>query len=258
MLLVLDVGNTNTVMGIYSKGELIKHWRLTSHKQTADEVGFMINGFLNSSNIQKNDIKAAIYASVVPSLDEMFLVGVREYIGIECIRINQQSLNLGFDIKIKSPATLGADRLLNAIAGIHKYGYPLIIVDLGTAITLDVISPDGSYQGGVIAPGMELGLDSLFSKTAKLPQISLDSCPRYIGTDTTEAIQAGIVLGSVGMIDSLLRGVFKELGVEKCPVIATGGHAKILTSYSEIVKQVDPWLTLDGMKIIYEKKLYKE
>lgn len=257
MLLVLDVGNTNTVMGIFSDGLLIKHWRLTSHKQTTDEVGFMIHGLLMASNISKNDIKACIYASVVPALDNMFIDGVREYIGLECIKVSENIIKSGIDIQIKTPETLGADRLLNAIGGIYKYGYPLVIVDLGTAITLDVISADGAYIGGSISPGMELGVYSLFSKTANLPQISLDANPHFIGRDTAEAIQAGIVLGTVGMIDSLLRGVFQELGLDQCRVIATGGHADILLAHSTIVKEMDQSLTLDGMNIIYEKGLYK-
>ena len=251
MLLVLDVGNTNTVMGIYSGETLIGHWRLTSKKQTIDEVGFMIQGLLNASSISREDIKGAVYASVVPSLDEMFTEGVRQYIGIPCLKV-RHTLDTGLNIKVKNPAGVGADRLLNAVAGIRKYGTPLVVVDLGTAITLDVIDSHGAYVGGTISPGMELGMESLFSRTAKLPQIALEAPERYIGGDTAEAIQSGIVYGCVGMVDTLLENIFREMG-GPCRVVATGGHASILTSYSKIVKESDQWLTLDGLRIIYER-----
>ncbi|NLV82723.1 MAG: type III pantothenate kinase [Synergistaceae bacterium] len=251
MLLVLDVGNTNTVMGIYSGEKLVGHWRLTSKKQTVDEVGLMILGLLNSSSIKKENIKAAIYASVVPSLDEMFIEGVKHYINVPCMKVNA-TLDTGLKVKIKNPAELGADRKLNSIAGIKKYGAPLIIVDLGTAITFDIISPDGAYIGGIISPGMELGMEALFLHTAKLPQIVLTAPANYIGRSTIEAIQSGMVYGTIGMIDTLIAGVFKELG-GPCRVIATGGNAEILVAYSTIVKDVDSWLALDGMRIIYER-----
>ncbi|MCE5184303.1 MAG: Type III pantothenate kinase [Synergistaceae bacterium] len=255
MLLVLDVGNTNTVMGIFEGKKLIDHWRLTSRKQTADEVGFMILGLLSASGISKEMICASVYASVVPSLDEMFMEGIKNYVGVPCLKVSQD-LDTGVKVRMKNPAGLGADRLLNAVAGVEKYGAPLVIVDLGTAITLDVISADGAYVGGTIAPGMELGMESLFSRTAKLPQISLEAPGHYIGGDTTEAIQSGIVYGTVGLVEALLRGVFKELG-GPCRVVATGGHASILARHSDIVKEVDPWLTIEGLRIIYERNRFE-
>ncbi len=254
MLLVLDVGNTNTVMGIYSGDKLTNHWRLTSKKQTVDEVGFMILGLLNASEIKKEEINAAAYASVVPSLDEMFLEGVKNYIGVQCLKVTAD-LDTGLTVKMKNPTGLGADRLLNAVAGIQKYGSPLIVVDLGTAITLDVVSSEGSYIGGAIAPGMELSMESLFSRTAKLPQISLEAPGHYIGGDTTEAIQSGIVYGSVGMVDSLIHGIFAELG-GPCRVVATGGHAHLFAEHSKLITDLDQWLTLDGLRIIYERNSF--
>ena len=251
MLLVLDVGNTNTVMGIYEGSHLVKHWRLTSRKQTADEVGFMILGLLGASGISKENISASVYASVVPSLDEMFMDGISNYIGVPCLKVTPD-LDTGLEVRLKNPTGLGADRLLNAVAGVQKYGAPLVVVDLGTAITLDVISAEGAYIGGTIAPGMELGMESLFSRTAKLPQISLEAPGHYIGGDTAEAIQSGIVYGTVGLVDTLIRGVFSELG-GPCRVVATGGHAEILARHSEMVREVDQWLTIEGLRIIYER-----
>lgn len=251
MLLVLDVGNTNTVMGIYDGEKLINHWRLTSKKQTADEVGFTILGLLNSSSIIKEDITGAVFGSVVPSLDEMFMEGLKTYIGVPCLKVSQK-LDTGLQIKMKNSTGLGADRLLNAVAGVKKYGAPLIVVDLGTTITLDVVSPDGAYLGGTISPGMEIAMESLFSRAAKLPQVGLEAPARYIGGNTIEAIQSGVVYGFVGMVEALVRGVFSELGGE-CRVVATGGHARILAAHSALITNVDPWLTLDGLRIIYER-----
>lgn len=251
MLLVFDVGNTNTVMGVYDGDKLLNHWRLTSKKQTADEVGFMIVGLLNSSSVKVSEITGVAYASVVPSLDEMFMEGIRSYIGVPCLRVSQK-LNTGLKIQMKNPTGLGADRLLNAVAGIARYGAPLIVVDLGTTITLDVISAEGAYLGGTISPGMEIAMDSLFARAAKLPQVALEAPAHYIGGNTIEAIQSGVVHGFVGLVDSLVSGVFGELG-GPCAVVATGGHAPILAAHSKIVKTVDQWLTLDGLRIIYEK-----
>ena len=251
MLLVFDIGNTNTVMGIYKGEELINKWRLTSKKQTSDEVGFMVLGLLVASGISKGDIDGAIFGSVVPSLDEMFREGVRKYLGLECIRVSTK-LDTGLEIKMKNPTGLGADRLLNAVAGIEKYGKPLIVVDLGTTITLDVVSREGAYLGGVIAPGMEIGMESLFSRAAKLPQIELVAPENYIGGNTVEAIQSGIIYGTAGMVDRMIKGIFKELG-GPCRVVVTGGHAPIIAKYSNRVDTVDQWLTLDGLRILYER-----
>lgn len=251
MLLVFDIGNTNTVMGIYRDKELIGQWRLSSKKMTSDEVGFMILGLLSASGISKDKIDGAIFGSVVPSLDEMFREGVKKYVGVECIRVTSR-LNTGIQIKMKNATGLGVDRLLNAVAGIEKYGAPLIVVDLGTAITFDVISHDRAYLGGAIAPGMELGMESLFSRTAKLPQIELAAPPCVIGGNTIEAIQSGIIYGTVGMVDKIIKGIFRELGGQ-CRVVATGGHAPLIAKYSNRVDTVDQWLTLDGLRILYER-----
>lgn len=255
MLLVFDIGNTNTVMGIYKGEKLVNQWRLTSKKQTADEVGFMILGLLSASGINKDEIGGAIFGSVVPSLDEMFLEGVRKYIGLDAMRVSS-GMDTGLTIKMKNPTGLGADRLLNAVAGIQKYGTPLIVVDLGTAITFDVVSQEGAYLGGIIAPGMELSMESLFKRTAQLPQIELAAPAHYIGGDTIEAIQSGIIYGTVGMVDKMIKGIFGELG-GACKVVATGGHAPIIAKYSNRVDHVDQWLTLDGLRILYERNCGK-
>lgn len=251
LLLVIDVGNTNVVLGVYSEKKLAAQWRLTSQKRTVDEVGLTLLGLLGASSIKKEEIKAAVYASVAPSLDESFVKAVKEYLGLCCIKISAD-IDLGIKIRTKHPHETGADRLLNALSAKEKYGTPVIVVDLGTAITLDVVSQEGDYLGGAIAPGMEIGMELLFSKTAKLPQIALVAPEKYIGPSTTEAIQSGIVYGFVGMVDTLVRGVFKELGTQ-CRVVATGGHAGILAAHSDVVTDVDHALTLEGMRIVYER-----
>lgn len=251
MLLVLDVGNTNTTMGVYDGDKLIKHWRLTSKKQTVDEIGYTMHGLLDTFAIDKSQITAAIYASVVPPLDDIFIQGVENYIGVPCMKVTSKLVK-GLKIAMKNPTGIGADRLANAVAGIEKYGSPLIIVDLGTAITLDVVSKEGAYLGGTISPGMELGMEALFEGTAKLPKISLVAPSKFVGGNTIEALQSGIVYGTVGMVDTLIKEIHKELGYE-CKLIATGGHSHIFTKYSTLVKECDPWLTLDGLRIIHER-----
>lgn len=251
MLLVFDVGNTNTVMGIYDGETLVGHWRLTSRKRTADEVGVMIQGMLSAFGIDMKAVDGAIFGSVVPPLDEMIREGVRKYIGIEPVRVTSK-LDLGIEIKMKNPTGIGADRLINSVAGAKKYGAPLVIVDLGTAITFDVVSQEVAYLGGVIAPGMELAMESLFSRTAKLPQIELSAPDHVIGGNTVEAIQSGVIYGTVGMTDKIIKGIFKEIG-GPCRVVATGGHATLIAKYSNRIDTVDQWLTLDGLRIIYER-----
>lgn len=255
MLLVLDVGNTNTTMGVYEGDKLLRHWRLTSKKQTVDEIGYMMHGLLGAFSIDKKRITGAVYGSVVPPLDDIFIQGVESYIGVKCMKVTSK-LVCGLKIAMRNPTGIGADRLANAVAGIEKYGAPLIVVDLGTAITLDVISRDSEYLGGTISPGMELGMEALFNGTAKLPKISLVPPTRHIGGNTIEALQSGIVYGAIGMVDALIAGVQKELGYD-CQVIATGGHSRIFTQCSALVKKCDPWLTLDGLKLIYDRNVKK-
>ncbi len=251
MLLVLDVGNTNTTMGVYDGQKLVRHWRLTSKKQTVDEIGFTMHSLLDTFSIDRSQITGAVYASVVPPLDDIFIQGVENYIGVQCLRVSSRMVR-GLKIAMKNPTGIGADRLANAVAGIEKYGCPLIVVDLGTAITLDVISKDGAYLGGTISPGMELGMGALFEGTAKLPKVSLAAPQHYVGGNTIEALQSGIVYGTVGMVDTLIREINKELGYD-CRLVATGGHSHIFTKYSSLVSECDPWLTLDGLRIIYER-----
>jgi type III pantothenate kinase len=161
-------------------------------------------------------------------------------------------IDLGIAVNVDNPDEVGADRLVNSVAAMTKYGRPVVAVDLGTAITLDVVSAEGAYIGGAIAPGLAVSMETLFSRTAKLPQIALTTPERFIGRNTMEAVQSGIVNGYTGLVDALVEGIFSELG-GRTPVVATGGHAKILASQSRTITHVEPWLTLEGLLILYKR-----
>lgn len=249
MLLVLDIGNTNTVMGIFRGDDLVGHWRLSTSDRTSDELGLTACDFLRSRSFSLSEVGGAIIASVVPKYEELWADAIRSWIGVEPV-IVRHGMRTGIEIDLDDPSELGADRLVNAAAGKAKYGAPLVIVDLGTAITLDVISRGGAYIGGAIAPGLSVSTETLFRRTAKLPQIPLVAPDRAIGRGTKTAIQSGIVYGFVGLVDALAERIFDELG-ERVKVIATGGHAAIIAPHSRTITAVDQWLTLDGLKLLY-------
>ena len=249
MLLVIDVGNSNTVIGIYDGLELLTHWRLISKGRTADEIGVYLLNLLATVSIKPDEIKGAILSSVVPPLDAVIREGVQNYLGIDCMRVSSD-IDLGIEIRYASPSEVGADRLVNAVAGVKKHGTPLIIVDFGTAITLDIISPDGAYLGGTISPGLVTGMEALFGQTAKLPQVSLEAPSTVIGNNTIGSIQAGIMYGNAGLVDFLVTKAWDELG-QQGKVIATGGHAGKIAALSRTIDIVDPWITLEGLRMIF-------
>jgi type III pantothenate kinase len=220
-----------------------------SERRTSDELGLFLLSLLSAFSIPREEIRGAILSSVVPALDGLWEEALRRYLGLDCMRVGID-LDLGLPIRYGAPREVGADRLVNAVAGVARYGAPLVIVDLGTAITLDVVDPDGAYRGGAIAPGLVVSMESLFSRTAKLPQVSLVPPKSVIGGNTAEAIQSGIIFGYAGLIDSLAERIFDELGT-RCPVVATGGHAAILADCSRTISAVEPWLTLEGLRTIF-------
>ncbi|MGI6252193.1 MAG: type III pantothenate kinase [Synergistaceae bacterium] len=251
MLLVLDVGNTTTVLGIYDGETLVKHWRLRSQRRTSDELGVYLLNLLDISGISRGKIQGAIYSSVAPALDVPLSEGIKNYLSADPLKVTS-SLDLGMEIAYSPRHEVGADRLVNSVAAKATYGAPLIVADFGTAITLDIINSDGAYLGGTISPGLVTGMEALFGRTAKLPQVSLERPKNIIGKNTIESIQAGILYGNAGLVDSLVRRIKAELECE-CPVVATGGHADVIASLSETITAVDPWLTLKGLKIIFER-----
>lgn len=251
MLLVIDIGNTNTVLGIFDRGELLMHWRLMSAKHTADELGIYLLNLISLAGITTKDIKGAALSSVVPPLDAPWEDGIRRYLSIECLKVTSET-DTGVPILYRTPSDVGADRLVNAVAGIDRYGSPLIIVDFGTAITLDVISPAGEYLGGAIAPGLVVSMEALFGRAAKLPKVSFEVPEKSIGRTTRESIQSGMLYGFAGLVDSLVERILLEMG-QDAPVIATGGHAEVMAPLSRKIMAVEPWLTLEGLRIIFDR-----
>ncbi|MDR1580552.1 MAG: type III pantothenate kinase [Synergistaceae bacterium] len=253
MLLVLDIGNTSTSIGVFpetgGKDDAALHANFMSSERTPDEAGLLLENLLASKGVPKDAVDGAILCCVVPSLEHVWCAAIEEYFSISPVVVSDK-LNLGIQIDMDFPGEVGADRLANAVGAAEKYGCPVVAVDLGTAINIDVVSAKGAYIGGAIAPGLQTSVKTLFSRTAKLPQVVLDTPPRAIGRNTVHAIQSGIVFGYTGLVDELVRRILAELGA-KAPVVATGGHAEVLASQSAIIGAVDRWLTLEGLRIIY-------
>jgi type III pantothenate kinase len=250
MLLVIDIGNTNTVMGVYSGDRLVRDWRLrTERNTTEDEFNVIVTFLFSQSGIKPEDIERTIISSVVPPMVTILDSFCRKYIGYPPLWVNPASYR-GMPIHYKNPGDVGADRIVNAVAAYHKYRQSLIIIDFGTATTFDSISHDGEYLGGAISPGITISAEALFQKASKLPRVELFLPPKtVIGIDTTGSIQSGIIYGYAGLVDGMVRRMAREM--DSSPkVIATGGLAELLHNVSETIEAVEPLLTLDGLRII--------
>ena len=259
MLLVVDIGNTNTVLGVYNKKDklLFRYRVATNLKRTSDElVATLFNMFI-IHDVNKDDINDTIIASVVPDIIYSWQSCNRKIFNKDAIIVDYRT-DTGIKIAYESPREVGADRIVDAVAVYNKYGGPSIIVDMGTAITFDVITKDGSYLGGSIAPGIRIAQDGLFGKTAQLPKIELKVPTTPIATTTSESINAGIVYGYIGLIDGLISQIEKELRevhkiTDDINVIATGGYSELISSESKYINIIEPDLMLDGLKIIYDR-----
>lgn len=254
MLLLIDVGNTNIVMGIYDADELKFSWRLgTKVARTSDEYGLQVDSILRHFGVDVDDIEDVVIASVVPSIQHTLKTMCSRYIGKEPIIIGEGT-KTGMKIKYDNPKEVGADRIVNAVGGIEKYGAPCIIVDIGTAISFDVVNRNGEYIGGAIAPGIGISSDALFSRTSKLPKVELEAPRSPIGKNTIEAMQSGIVYGFIGLVDNIIAEILKEMKFKKeeVKIVATGGYAQLIASKSNYVEEYNFDLTLQGMKRIYE------
>ncbi len=250
MLLVVDIGNTNTVLGIFDGSELIRHWRLISERHTSDELGIYLLNLISLAGVTPADISGAVLCSVVPPLDAPWEEGIRRYLSVECLKVTNRT-NIGIPVLYENPSEVGADRLVNAVAGIDRFGSPLLVVDFGTAITIDAISSRGEYLGGSIAPGLVVSMEALFGKAAKLPKVSFDLPEKVIGRNTRDSMQSGFLYGFAGMVDSLVERIREEMG-EEVRAIATGGQAEAVAPVSRTISSVEPWLTLEGLRLIYE------
>lgn len=253
MLLAIDIGNTNASLGVYAGDRLIAHWRTaTIHQRTADEYGAFARQMFAIGAIDYKEISAVVVASVVPQLDFTFQKMSRDYFGREPVFVNDK-LNLGLPIKCNPAAAIGADRIVDAVAAIEKYGAPVVVVDFGTATTFDAVNAAGEFLGGVIAPGISILSEALASRTARLPRVEIKKPETVVGTTTIGAIQSGLYFGYAGLVDGILKRMIEESSEENVRVVATGGLAPLISPASEFIETVDENLMLDGLRLIYEK-----
>ena len=255
MLLAVDVGNTQTHVGLLEAGEVVADWRIaTVRHRTGDEIAGLLYGFLALRGLAVAEaIDDVGIASVVPQLTQQWVEMCAKHLGLEAFVVGP-GIRTGMRILIKNPVEVGADRIVNAVAAFEKYGGPCIVADYGTATTFDVVSAEGDYVGGVIAPGIEVSLDALTMRAAKLVRVELAAPPQVIGKSTTEALQSGTVYGFAGEADGIVRAIRDEMGMP-ARVVATGGLAGLIARYARVIDVVDPFLTLQGIDFVMRRQL---
>jgi type III pantothenate kinase len=251
MLLAIDIGNTNITLGLYNGGTLGPRWRLsTDHHRMPDEYGIMLMNLFQHARAPVEDITAIVMASVVPPLTSTFEQACTEYLGSAPLVVDAGT-KTGVRIRYEDPKQVGADRVVDAVAAQKLYGGPVCIVDFGTATTFDAISADGDYLGGAIAPGIGIAAEALFQRTAKLPKVELHRPPSAIGKNTVQSLQSGLLFGYVGLVEGMVVRFRADLG-PKMKVIGTGGLAEVIAKETKTIEILAPWLTLDGLKLVYE------
>jgi type III pantothenate kinase len=258
MLLAIDVGNTNIVLGVFDGDRLTKSWRLvTLRERTADELGILVRQLFEASGLDSGRVGGIIISSVVPPLTRSVEAMAREYFGHEPMTVDPAT-NTGMPVRYTPPTDVGADRVVNAVAAYEKYGrsdrVPVIVVDFGTATTFDAISAAGEYVGGVICPGIGISADALFQRAARLPRVDVRKPPSIVGSTTVTSMQAGLFFGYVSMVDGIVQRMRAELpSGDKAACIATGGMAEILAGETSSIERVEPDLTLQGLRLIWER-----
>ncbi len=253
MLLVIDVGNTNTVLGLFAQERLVHDWRLrTDKKITEDELGVLISSLFTAAGVSGKAVSKVVIASVVPPVDRIYEIFCRKHLFLSPRWIDAATVP-GIRVSYANPAEIGADRVVNAVAAYHRYRCGLIVIDFGTAITFDLISPEGEYRGGLIAPGLSISAEALFQEAAKLPRVDLRTPPeQLVGSDTAASIKSGLIYGFAGLVDGLVHRLQAEQpALEK--VIATGGLAALIAEVCETIEAVEPNLTLEGLRIIADQ-----
>ncbi|RUT27743.1 type III pantothenate kinase [Paenibacillus zeisoli] len=253
MILVVDVGNTNIVLGIYKNRELLHHFRLGTNRQsTGDEYGVLIHNLFQMSHIDVRDIEGVIISSVVPPLMHVLEQMCETYLKKAPLIVGP-GIKTGLNLRYENPREVGADRIVNAVAAVELYGGgPLVVVDFGTATTFDCIDDKGNYLGGAIVPGIGIATEALYQRASKLPRIELEKPKKVIGRNTIHAMQAGIIFGYAGQVDGIVGRIRSEMNA-KPKVVATGGLAELIASETSSIEEVNPLLTLEGLRLIYER-----
>ena len=256
MLLVIDIGNSNIVMGTYVNKELMKHWRVSTDRQkTGDEYGILINDLFRYQGIELSDVTDIIISSVVPPLLVPFAKMCERYFNIKPLIVGP-GMKTGIVLHYENPRAIGADRIVNVVGAFDQYGGPLIVIDIGTATTFDVVNETGDFMGGVIAPGIMASSEALINSTAKLPGVELVPPKNIICHNTIHGMQAGIIFGYVGQIDEIVRRIKAEYGADDMKVIATGGMATMIYKESSTIDKIDHFLTLNGLRVLYERNKF--
>jgi type III pantothenate kinase len=246
VLLAVDVGNTQTVLGLYPDGDLADHWRLaTERSTTADELGVVLSGLLDLDAVD-----GICLASTVPVLVREWELLASKWAGAPLLVVGP-GVKTGIPIRYDDPREVGADRIVNAVAAKERYGAPVVVVDFGTSTNFDVVSPEGEYVGGVIAPGIEISMEALFARAARLVKVDYSAPASVIGKTTVGGLQSGLVYGFAGQVDGIVGRIREELGVD-ARVVATGGLADLVSPHSRTVERVDPFLTLEGLRLVWE------